>query len=208
MKIIDLTGERFGSLVVIRRDENDKNGSPRWLCRCDCGQQKIVYGSCLRYGVSKSCGCRAKDLNSEKHRTHGLSKHPLHDVWRSMKDRCFNPNCRAYKHYGGRGITVCDEWSDFLPFYYWAIENGYQSGLSIDRIDVNGDYCPENCRWATIIEQTNNQRNNHCITYNGETHTIAEWGRITGIKKCTLYNRARRGLPPEKILTPLLSHAS
>lgn len=200
--IIDLIGKQFGLLKVIDRAENDKNGSPKWLCLCECGNEKVVYGSCLRYGTTQSCGCKQKEWNSIGHTIHGLSRSKLYGVWRSMKYRCNNPNSPAYRHYGGRGIQVCEDWNNsFGSFCEWAHMSGYQEGLSIDRIDVDGDYNPDNCRWATVKMQTNNQRNNHLIEYDGEIHTISEWADITGIRKSVLYSRIKNGWEVKDALT-------
>ena len=124
----------------------------------------------------------------------------LYTIWRAMRERCRREANIGYSKYGGRGITVCDEWQDYEAFKRWAYENGYQDVLSIDRIDVDGNYCPENCRWATMKEQANNKRNNHVVTYKGETHTVAEWAEITGISYRTIISRLNRDkLPPEKV---------
>lgn len=118
---------------------------------------------------------------------HGLSKHPLYGTWKRMKTRCYNSKCKDYKDYGGRGITICDLWrEDFVEFLYWALKNGWEKGLSLERIDCDKGYCPENCKWISLSEQSKNRRTNHLITYNGETHTIAEWSRIKGIARKTL----------------------
>lgn len=118
-----------------------------------------------------------------------------------MKDRCNNPNCHAYDRYGGRGISVCEEWNSFDPFYEWAMEYGYTDSLTIDRVDVDGDYTPTNCRWSTYIEQNNNKRNNHYLELNGEKRSVQEWSRITGIPRTTINNRIRRGWPTERVLS-------
>lgn len=191
--LIDLTGQRFGRLTVIERAGNDNNGSPKWKCKCDCGVKKVVYGSSLRKGETRSCGCLARELSSERKKTHGLSKSKLHGVWANMKDRCENKNCKSFQHYGARGISVCDEWHDFQCFYDWSISAGYSEGLSLDRIDVNKGYSPDNCRWATSKIQANNQRNNHRIEYDGETHTISEWAELFDIPKFVLYARIKNG---------------
>lgn len=120
-------------------------------------------------------------------KTHGMRKHPLYSVWQRIKTRCYNDRCKDYKDYGGRGITVCEEWrNDFVPFYEWAVKSGWKSGLSIERIDYNGNYCPENCKWIPLAEQSKNRRSVRRITYRGQTHTIAEWSRLTGIPRRTL----------------------
>ena len=192
MKLIDLTGKRFGMLTVICRAE-DKNGDVMWQCKCDCGCEKAVRGESLRYGTAKSCGCWIRKNLLEINTKHGKTDTKLYGVWSTMKTRCLNPNSVSYKLYGKRGIKVCEEWvNDFQAFYEWAVSTGYHEGLSIDRIDVNGDYEPNNCRWADAETQANNRRNSHIVTLNGESHTIAEWSKITGIKSSTLYMRLNK----------------
>lgn len=197
-KFIDLTGERFGRLTVIeykgtkKRKKGNKSDS-LWLCQCDCGTKKIIYGRALKDGGTKSCGCLRKEILL--HKKHGMSNTRLFKAWTCMTQRCKNPNDGAYKNYGGRGITVCEGWlgeNGFENFYGWAMKNGYSDDLTIDRINVNGDYEPSNCRWATMKEQQNNKRNNHIISLNGEEHTISEWSRITGINKETIEARVNR----------------
>ena len=211
-KLIDLIGQKFGRLTVVERAENGirKDGSPftRWMCKCDCGKEKIVTGSNLRKGITKSCGCYAKEQTGKINRTHGLKKSKLYVRWRDMKLRCNNPNDSHYKDYGGRGITVCNEWlHDFKAFYDWSISNGFDENLSLDRIDVNGNYEPLNCRWITMKEQQNNRRNNHWITYNGETHTMMQWSEITGINFHTIKGRLKMGWTIERAFTtPVKKH--
>lgn len=155
----DLTGRRFGRLTVLRRDVSAPYQG-RWLCSCDCGNTITAYTSNLKRGHTKSCGCLHKDVMREVFGTHGESHTRLHNIWLCMKERCGNPNAANYHYYGGRGITVCDEWkSNYIAFRDWALANGYSSDLSIDRIDVNGDYEPSNCRWATSSQQNSNKRN-------------------------------------------------
>lgn len=185
-KFIDLTGNRYGKLTVISRAKNKKRktGGSRtmWKCQCECGNIITVESSHLKSGHSKSCGCITKK--------HGKFGTRIYKIWDSMYQRCYNRNNQAYKNYGGRGITVCDEWlHNFQSFYDWAMSNGYADDLTIDRKDVNGNYEPSNCRWATDVEQHNNTRANRYIEFNGETHTIAEWSRITGINDSTLRSR-------------------
>lgn len=155
-RLKDITGQRFGRLTVIEQAES-KNNHARWVCKCDCGNKRIVYGSSLFSGETKSCGC----WNKDKMLKHNLTDTKLAHIWSQIKQRCFQKNCKAYKNYGGRGITVCDEWkNDFLTFYNWSIKNGYKENLSIDRIDNDGNYCPENCRWVEDDTQRRNKRTN------------------------------------------------
>ena len=192
-KIIDLTGQRFGRLIVIKRADNSKDNRAKWLCKCDCGNEKNIVGKSLRKMKTQSCGCLQKEKAKMVNTKHGKRYTKLNKTWNSMKQRCNNSNCKQYKNYGGRGIKVCEEWVDkengFMNFYNWAMQNGFQENLTIDRIDVNGNYEPDNCRWTDMKQQCNNRRDNHNITYNNETHTIAEWSEILKIKRYTLYSR-------------------
>ena len=171
-----MEGHRFGHLIAKSISGKGKDNSTLWLCECDCGVQKIVRTSSLRSGNVTSCGCN--QINNRNHTTHGLSKTPLHSVWLGMRKRCYNPQRSDYKYYGERGITVCNEWiSDFATFYKWAENNGYKKGLTIDRIDTNGNYCPENCRWIPFQKQFQNRRNTKWIEINGRVQSLAEWCR-------------------------------
>lgn len=187
----DLTGKTFNRLTVIRPVTVNKK--TKWECRCSCGNVKAVDGLALINGHTKSCGCLHKDAMAEKAKkakTHGYTHHRLYACYYRMRRRCENKANKSYKRYGGRGIKVCDEWkNDIMSFINWGIENGYKEGLSIDRIDNDGDYSPENCRWADATQQSNNRRSNKFVTYNGETHTYAEWSRIIGISQLTLRHR-------------------
>lgn len=202
-KFIDLTGQKFGRLTVIERTESS-NKNIKWLCECECGGIVSVFGTDLKSGKTQSCGCIASEILSERNFKHGLSQTRLCRIWRHMKERCFNPKCPAYHNYGGRGIAMSDEWvKSFQAFYDWAMENGYEENLTIDRIDNNGNYEPSNCRWVTRKVQANNMRVNHRLTYNGEDKTIAEWSDVTGIKQHTIIRRLGLGWSVEKALTVL-----
>lgn len=188
MCVIDLVGEKFGKLTVT--DMVRKNNRTYCICICECGNIKTISQSHLRSGNTKSCGCWQKDHARILFTKHKKSTCDLYGVWQTMKQRCVNHNHKNYKNYGGRNIKVCDEWlCDFQLFYYWAICNGYKKGLTLDRINVNGDYEPTNCRWVTQLEQQNNRRNNILIEYKGDTKTLSQWGRKLGINVTTLYKR-------------------
>lgn len=203
-KFEDLKGKRFGRLVVLEQAET-RHTRTRWLCKCDCGKTKIIQSNHLKSGASTSCGCYGKEKVSQAVKKHGLSSSNLFFIWSAMKQRCLNPKDKNYKDYGGRGITVCSEWLNPENFYKWAIANAYKKGLSIDRIDVNGNYEPLNCRWATPKEQMRNTRKNHLITYKEQTKCLAEWAEIINIKSQILYKRLKRGWSIEKALeTPLM----
>ena len=196
----DLTGKVFGRLTVLYKDYyNDKHHATYWRCKCQCGNEVTINGNSLTRGLTKSCGCIHKEVMSKVHKTHGGSQERLYGIWLHMKNRCYLKSDEYYNHYGGRGISVCEEWKDdYLKFREWSYSNGYDENAkkydcTLDRIDVNGNYEPNNCRWVNQIIQSNNRRNNHKITINEETHTIAEWTRIKGFKKDLIYNRLNRG---------------
>lgn len=178
----------FGRLTVIEKAPKHKN-RVNWLCKCECGNYVTVRADHLLDGRTKTCGCYSKEIG-ERTKTHGMSKTTLYKVWRSMLGRCFYEKSENYKYYGGRGITVCDEWrNSFERFYEWAMDNGYSKGLTIDRIDNNGNYQATNCKWATVKEQENNKRNNHILEFEGQRLTIAQWSEKLGVKMHTLNKR-------------------
>ncbi len=205
-RLIDLTGQRFGRLTVIRQDGNNKNGSARWLCICDCGKVKTVTGVNMRIGQTQSCGCyqkeQARRFGNIYTPTHGHSREKLFRVWKSMLHRCYSEHSSSYKNYGERGIFVCDEWHEYETFKSWALQNGYAEGLSIDRIDVNGNYCPDNCKFSTIKEQANNKRNNHLVEIDGVTKTIAQWADYAGLSYSTVAQRVAVGKTGSDIIKP------
>lgn len=200
-KFEDLTGRKFGRLTVIERMPT-VNRRTRWKCICDCGTEKVVGAEQLKSGTTRSCGCYHSDRTREAHYKHGMSNHHLFRIWADMWKRCTNKNNKAYKHYGGRGITVCDEWLEFQPFYDWAISHGWSEGLTIDRINPDMDYSPDNCRWATWKVQQNNKRNNRYLTFNGRTQTLTQWAEELGMSEDALSTRINQhGWSVEKSLT-------
>lgn len=188
----NLVGKQFGKLTVIKRVECSFKES-YYLCKCECGNEKIIRGAHLTNGKILSCGCWQRQRAAKINWKHGMTNTRLHEIHSGMLKRCYNQNSKPYKNYGARGIKVCDEWkNDFKTFYDWAMINGYQDNLTIDRIDVNGNYCPENCRWVNKTTQARNTRNNHFITYNNETHCLSEWAEILNISYRKLSRRFNR----------------
>lgn len=196
--MINMIGKKYGRLTVIEFAGIDKNHSATWKCLCECGETKILDGRLLRYGKVKSCGCldRERHITNPNRLRHGMCKTRIYNIWTSIKSRCNNKNDPLY---GGRNISVCKEWKDFEPFYEWAIKTGYDDTKSIDRIDVNGDYSPENCRWADITTQANNRRNNHPITINGETRNITQWAKLYGVSYQSVWKRMKKGISGEDL---------
>ena len=190
-ELIDLKGKRFGRLTVINQSKKRGNaGQYYWDCLCDCGNKTTVSGVNLRNSNTKSCGCYKKLVAKKSLFKHGKKRHPLYRVWSTMKERCKNPNSKKFKNYGLRGISVCKKWdSDFMNFYNWAMNNGYLKGLSIERIDNNGNYEPKNCKWITMAEQAKNKTTTVRVYYFGKEMTIAELSNKTGLSYDLLYQR-------------------
>lgn len=195
MILKDHTGERFGHLIALERDTSATK-NVRWICKCDCGNIKSIEARKLTGGDVTSCGCMHYKWG------HGMSDTRLYHIWCTMKARCLVPTSHKYARYGGRGITICDEWAnDFMTFYNWAINNGYREDLSIDRIDNNCGYYPSNCRWATLEEQANNTSTNRFVDVYGERMTVAEAARKYGMPPRLIYKRLWMGWPPEEAVS-------
>ena len=200
MPRMDLTGQKFGKLTALEVVGRD-GPFAAWHCACECGTECVVRSRHLVSGHTKSCGCL--------HKPHGETNTRLHGIWIAMNKRCSCKTAKNYFYYGGRGIFVCDEWkNDYVSFKKWSIANGYQENLSIDRIDNDGPYSPENCRWSTPKEQSHNKRNSISWTFHGETRNISEWARIIGMTRNGLQDRVtKRNWTIEKALsTPVEKH--
>lgn len=178
---IDLTGQRFGKLTVTGIAVDIPGKKKKWNCRCDCGNECIVSGSNLRSGHTTECLRCGYEATRAYNTTHGKTGTKIYAIWRGMLNRCENPKAKSFPDYGGRGIKVCPEWHDGGTFIKWAENSGYAEGLEIDRIDNNGDYEPDNCRWIERLLNSNNKRNNKLIEHNGETKTLAEWARVYNV---------------------------
>lgn len=192
---MNIIGKKFNKLTVLEEtDKYNKSGHKLFLCRCDCGGKILTSKSALQRGDNKSCGCLRGNM-------HGMSNTRIYKLWQDIKKRCYNENNRAYKYYGGRGIKMCEEWkNDFLSFYNWAINNEYSDELTIDRINVDGDYEPNNCRWVTNEIQANNKTSNRYFTIDNETKSLADWCNIYNKRYLTVHHRLSRGSSIEEAL--------
>ena len=191
-------GDKYNRLTAIRFDH--KRGNQQyWLFKCDCGNEKMLDVSDVKSGNTKSCGCLQKEKIGNLNRTHSMSYTKEYKSWLAMKQRCLNPNEKRYSDYGGRGIKVCSRWMSFKSFFKDMGKR--REGMSIDRIDNSKGYSPENCRWTTAKEQSNNTRRNHFLTFNNKTQTIAQWARKLEINYGTLYTRLKKGWSVERALT-------
>lgn len=202
-KIVDLSGRTFGDLKVLEFSGVNSNRKATWLCECKCGNKKIIVSGSLINGLTKSCGCK-----SAVKKKHGMSNTRIYFIWQHMRQRCSNPKSKDYELYGGRGICVCDDWdADFLKFYTWSINNGYTDNLSIDRINVNGNYEPNNCRWANNEIQSNNKRTTRYLIVNGSKKSLNEWSIISGIAPGTIRRRLYKGLDAnDAVFLPIASY--
>lgn len=181
-----------------------KHGNSMWLCRCSCGQTKVISRSNLISGTTKSCGCLNDETRVARLTKHNMARTRLYHIWHGMKQRCTNPKDHDYSRYGGRGITICAEWMHFEAFKEWASANGYRDDLTIDRINVHGNYDPTNCRWATVKEQNSNKSNARLLTYNGKTQSITAWAEELGIDRHRIFQRLQQGWNTERALTESL----
>ncbi|MEK4148955.1 hypothetical protein NST02_17990 [Robertmurraya sp. FSL W8-0741] len=194
-KPLNLVGKTFGKLTVINKSDNNKFGKTTWLCKCSCGSEKVIIGSALKNGITKSCGCLKREVLTERNFKHGKSYKRIYTTWQNMKSRCGNPNRQDYKNYGGRGISVCEEWlNDFESFFNWSIDNGYKDHLTIDRINNDMGYSPNNCRWTTQKEQMRNFRNNIYIDINGEQLTMTAIAEKYNVSREAVRERYKKGI--------------
>lgn len=194
----DIVGKKIGRLKVISLDHCNKFKNPYWLCECECGNKKVIRESLLKSGKVLSCGC----LQKKKSTKHGMRKNRIYNIFEGMKQRCLNNKSAYYHLYGARGIKICDEWlQDRKKFFEWSFENGYKEGLSIDRIDVNGNYEPSNCRFVDIKTQMRNKRTKRIIEYKGVKHCLSEWAEICNINPHNLRTRLKNGWEIGKALT-------
>ena len=197
----DLTGQKFGMMTVLQRMTNNPYGVPLYLCRCDCGTEKIVRGDYLRKFHKPSCGCINRAIRSKSRRTHGFEYHPLTPIWRAMMSRCENPNNKDYKHYGGRGITVCERWHK-LENFIEDMAPTYKPGLQLDRTDNEKGYSPENCRWVTQQENARNKRNTRYLNTAIGRKSLAEQSAVSKVPAYVITRRIDKGMPEELSIIP------
>lgn len=191
----NLIGQRFNRLLVVKRNGSSKAKKALWLCYCDCGGSASVITHDLLSGHSQSCGCIGREKTRERSLKHGKSSEKIFFVWNEIVQRCTKENCKSFKNYGGRGIKLYDKWKDFQTFYDYvsALPHYGEKGYSLDRINNDGNYAPNNVRWATQREQSNNTRNNIWIVHNNEKHTLAEWARIYKTDYQAMYRKYKKG---------------
>lgn len=197
MKLNNLKGKRFGRLIVLERTDAKGRKGTYWDCICDCGNQCSVLSGALVSGHTTSCGCYATEVSCRA-KSHGLCHTKEHAIWKAIRQRCNDRNACNYYRYGGRGIKLCLEWQNFENFFHWCKESGYKDGLTIDRINNDGDYSPDNCRWVDKVTQGNNKSNNRKVLFNGEMLSLMQIERITGIDHRTLGYRLNKGWTVEQ----------
>lgn len=207
----NLIGKKFGRLIVLGLSSKKSGRKSYWVCQCSCGNKAVVRSDSLKNGSVMSCGCLKKEQdekNLDHTRKYGdeiAHQSRLYNIWQGMRYRCENPNHRSYPNWGGRGIKVCREWrTDYAVFKAWALSHGYNSGLSIDRIDVNGDYKPSNCRWANVKIQNNNRTTTIKVAYQGEVHSLTEWADMFNLNVKTVIARYHRGDREERLFRPAI----
>lgn len=209
MRYKQISGIRFGRLTVLELSENHPTMGTKWTCKCDCGTIKDVWAKHLRSGATKSCGCLSVDVSIQQSitggsaviRKHGMAGTPEFHAWAAMKSRCLNKNSKNYKHYGARGIAVCQRWLDSFNNFLSDMGPRPSDKKSVDRIDNNKGYSPDNCRWADCLQQSRNRSCSVFLTHNGEKKSIEEWASITGIRRPTIWSRLSRGYSDSMALT-------
>jgi len=201
-KLIDITGQRFGRLLVVSQAKSN-NGQTKWHCVCDCGNHTISRSQDLRLGKTVSCGCWGREQTANRNRKHGMYGTRPCRIWRGMHARCYNPRELCYSNYGGRGITICERWKNNFSAFWEDMQDGYADDLEIDRIDNNGNYCPENCRWVTRSIQARNQRRIQLYPTPWGEICLTEIAEKSGIPYTTLKRRVRDGWSIDKLLQPL-----
>ena len=184
--IVNLLGQKFGRLLVVDQKGRSKQQNVLWLCRCDCGNEVTVNSAYLKSGHTSSCGCLKSEESIKRFTTHGKTKTRIYNIWASMNQRCLDKRCKSYNSYGGKGIAVCEEWRDFIQFERWAIENGYNESLTIDRIDCFGSYCPENCQWISFEENRKKHKDSIMLSCNRITDPLKTWCDKLGLPTQTV----------------------
>lgn len=205
IKVSELSGKKIGRWNIISKNGRNRNGDLLYKCVCDCGTERDVIGTSLKIGGTNSCGCLAAELFSKRQKTHGLTKSSEYKIWNGMKNRCYNEKTINFSDYGGRGIKVCDRWKNSFENFLLDMGKRPTDDHSIDRKDVNGDYCPENCKWETEYNQQRNKRNVRFFAYYGKMLTIPEIAECEGIETSTLRRRIDKGMSlHDSLLTPIV----
>ena len=208
-KYKSLVGKKFNSLTVLEVSSNKKNDNYLLVCKCDCGNIQTIRATRVINGITKTCGCRNKGYSYSKSNKLSCLYPTFYSIWNSMKHRCYDKSNKKYKNYGARGIKICKEWKDsFENFLNWCLNSDYEKGLTLDRIDVNSDYKPNNCRWANFTIQARNKTNNNLVTYNNETKCVAQWCEDLNIPYNTIRARLRLGWTPELAFTTPISKSN